>query len=374
MENSSYRQIPTQRFTTKDGFFSESSAVNLTRIPRQHTDVPSNLDLCNDELFDELFPNSQKPSSASLQNQPQSVLYGHIANELRKNSLNTINESSAPGTSSLLQNMLPQSLPQQLNNLRMSAPDVPANPADQHQRRPHQLSESSAIEQHMMYLMDQTPNPVPLQITEVHEPAQYVKSEPREIDSSPDQHQRKNSEEAHHQDLWVPKTSSFSVPKTSRKISSDSDEDYVPSLSTSTKELVSNMIKAEPVDIEELTKKRSKRGRKRKSTESENELTRAYDRENNEYKKKRLRNNIAVRKSRDKAKHRQMEIQGKLMELANENKNQKQVIGKLKEDFDKLEACFNDRTARLEESIKLNVRMRQFINDLPPEFQPKFSI
>ena len=69
-----------------------------------------------------------------------------------------------------------------------------------------------------------------------------------------------------------------------------------------------------------------------------------------------------------------MEIQGKLMELANENKNQKEVIGKLKEDFDKLEACFNDRTARLEESIKLNVRMRQFINDLPPEFQPKFSI
>ena len=94
-----------------------------------------------------------------------------------------------------------------------------------------------------MYLMDQTPNPVPLQITEVHEPAQYVKSEPREIDSSPDQHQRKNSEEAHHQDLWVPKTSSFSVPKTSRKISSDSDEDYVPSLSTSTKEVFLNCLK-----------------------------------------------------------------------------------------------------------------------------------
>ena len=62
------------------------------------------------------------------------------------------------------------------------------------------------------------------------------------------------------------------------------------------------MIKAEPVDIEELTQKRSKRGRKRKTTESENELTQAYNRENNEYKKKRLRNNIAVRKSRDKGK------------------------------------------------------------------------
>ena len=69
-----------------------------------------------------------------------------------------------------------------------------------------------------------------------------------------------------------------------------------------------------------------------------------------------------------------MEIQHKLMELAEENKSQKQVIAKLKEDFDKLESCFKDRNSRLEESIKLNVRMRQFINDLPPEFQPKFSI
>ena len=67
-------------------------------------------------------------------------------------------------------------------------------------------------------------------------------------------------------------------------------------------QLVSNMIKAEPVDIEELTKKRSRRGRKRKTTESENELTRSYEREDNEYKKKRLRNNIAVRKSRDKGR------------------------------------------------------------------------
>ena len=68
------------------------------------------------------------------------------------------------------------------------------------------------------------------------------------------------------------------------------------------------MIKAEPVDIEELTKKRSRRGRKRKTTESENELTRSYEREDNEYKKKRLRNNIAVRKSRDKGRFRKNDI------------------------------------------------------------------
>jgi len=367
MENSNNRQMQTQPFSTKERYFNESSAVNLTRIPREHTDVPSNLDLCNDELFDELFPNNQKPSPP-LQ-QPQSLIYGHIASELRKSSLNTINESSAPGTSSLLQSLLPQSLPQQLNNLRMSAPDVPV----QHHRRPHQLSESSAIEQHMMYLMDQAPNPVPLQVTEISEPVPFIKSEPHDVYSSPERSNTDEQAQGNQQEFWVPKPSSLSVPKNRRR-SCDSDEDYIPKLSSSTKELVSNMIKAEPVDIEELTKKRSKRGRKRKSTESENELTRAYDRENNEYKKKRLRNNIAVRKSRDKAKHRQMEIQGKLLELANENKTQKQVITKLKEDFDKLEACYNERTARLEESIKLNVRMRQFINDLPPEFQPKFSI
>lgn len=63
---------------------------------------------------------------------------------------------------------------------------------------------------------------------------------------------------------------------------------------------MSEIIKSEPIDVEEFTQKRSKRGRKRKTTDSENELKANYDKESNEYKKKRLRNNIAVRKSRDK--------------------------------------------------------------------------
>ena len=63
---------------------------------------------------------------------------------------------------------------------------------------------------------------------------------------------------------------------------------------------MSEIIKSEPIDVEEFTQKRSKRGRKRKTTDSENELKASYDKESNEYKKKRLRNNIAVRKSRDK--------------------------------------------------------------------------
>ena len=155
-------------------------------------------------------------------------------------------------------------------------------------------------------------------------------------------------------------------------------------------QLVSNMIKAEPVDIEELTKKRSRRGRKRKTTESENELTRSYEREDNEYKKKRLRNNIAVRKSRDKgrfikkwylkfmesfmsslyflsrnfqknymksfwilkAKQRQLEVQKKLIALAEENKTQKAIIERIKNDYDVLEARFDDLNSRLEESLK----------------------
>ena len=154
------------------------------------------------------------------------------------------------------------------------------------------------------------------------------------------------------------------------------------------------MIKAEPVDIEELTKKRSRRGRKRKTTESENELTRSYEREDNEYKKKRLRNNIAVRKSRDKgtfikkwylkfmenfmsslyflswdfqkknymkfnesfwilkAKQRQLEVQKKLIALAEENKTQKAIIERIKNDYDVLEARFDDLNSRLEESLK----------------------
>ena len=63
---------------------------------------------------------------------------------------------------------------------------------------------------------------------------------------------------------------------------------------------MSEIIKSEPIDVEEFTQTRSKRGRKRKTTDSENELKANYDKESNEYKKKRLRNNIAVRKSRDK--------------------------------------------------------------------------
>jgi len=62
------------------------------------------------------------------------------------------------------------------------------------------------------------------------------------------------------------------------------------------------VVKSELIDVDEISNvsRKSKRGRKRKTTESENELTKQYKTENDEYRKKRLRNNIAVRKSRDK--------------------------------------------------------------------------
>ena len=221
------------------------------------------LDLCNDELFDELFPNNEKlppstlPRNNPSPNPPQSVLYGHIANELRKNSMPEAPRQQS--TSTLLQTLLPHSLPQvnfiwssficiyydfqQLSNLRMSSGEMPAQSS--HRRNRNQLSESSAIEQHMvrsanilidlfpfqMYLMDQTPNPVPLQISEVPEHEErHIKAEPP---ASPDL----NSNE-HGQDLWMPPNSSHhSSYAKSRNSSVDSDEDYVPSLSNTTKEV-----------------------------------------------------------------------------------------------------------------------------------------
>ena len=71
---------------------------------------------------------------------------------------------------------------------------------------------------------------------------------------------------------------------------------------------MSEIIKSEPIDVDEFTQKRSKRGRKRKPTDCENDLSKQYDKESNEYKKKRIRNNIAVRKSRDKGKVNKLEL------------------------------------------------------------------
>jgi len=60
--------------------------------------------------------------------------------------------------------------------------------------------------------------------------------------------------------------------------------------------------------------------------------------------------------------------------LADENKAQKTMIEKIKADYDILEGRSEDLNKRLEDTLKMNVRMRQFIRTLPDEFQPKFSL
>ena len=103
--------------------------------------------------------------------------------------------------------------------------------------------------------------------------------------------------------------------------------------------IASDVVKSEPVDLATLLSKASKRGRKRKSSEEKNggdpELTEEMD----EYRRKRLRNNIAVRKSRERAKLRQEDTQQKLIELANENAQQQALINTVKKDLTSLEVC-----------------------------------
>ena len=53
-----------------------------------------------------------------------------------------------------------------------------------------------------------------------------------------------------------------------------------------------------------------------------------------------------------KAKQRQLEVQKKLIALAEENKTQKAIIERIKNDYDVLEARFDDLNSRLEESLK----------------------
>lgn len=314
----------------RNEFYGGEGSVNLREFRGNgglgSGNAGNNLDLCDDDLFEDLFPSTSKEI------------------ELGKNGEGSAND----GMRTPLQS------------------EADGHPGDKDDR----TQENSAIKQHVLYLMDQLP----------HSSSQnpYPTVPKQEADDVPSNPSSSCPESARLSSTTSDKDPVYESPLTpgehysSSSNSSMSSTPFVPSMSQGTKELVSSMIKAEPVDIEELTQKRSRRGRKRKSTESENELTRAYDRENNEYKKKRLRNNIAVRKSRDKAKQRQMEVQSKLVALADENKAQKQMIEKIKGDYDTIEQRFEELNKRLEETLKVNGRMRQFIDTLPNELQPKF--
>lgn len=137
--------------------------------------------------------------------------------------------------------------------------------------------------------------------------------------------------------------------------------------------MVDRVIKVEPLDLNQLLAKSSRRGRKRKTSEEKRSAETEVEGESDDYRRKRLRNNIAVRKSRERAKVRHEDTQQKLLELATDNLNQKKLITTIKTDYDGLETRLTTVQGRLEDILKLNVRLRQFIFNLPPEFQPKFS-
>ena len=95
------------------------------------------------------------------------------------------------------------------------------------------------------------------------------------------------------------------------------------------------------MDLATLLSKASKRGRKRKSSEEKSVAESEVGEEMDEYRRKRLRNNIAVRKSRERAKMRQEDTQQKLIELANENAQQQALIATVKNDLTSLEVNIN---------------------------------
>lgn len=137
--------------------------------------------------------------------------------------------------------------------------------------------------------------------------------------------------------------------------------------------IIERVVKVEPVDLNTLLTKASKRGRKRKTSAEAAAVDELVEHESDEYRRKRLRNNIAVRKSRERAKMRHEDTQHKLLELAKENQNQRQVIATIQRDFGELEKRTNATQKRFEDLRKMNVRLRQFISNLPPEYQPKFT-
>jgi len=144
-----------------------------------------------------------------------------------------------------------------------------------------------------------------------------------------------------------------------------------------TNHLVEQILRNDHVDLEaliEASKKTSRRGRKRKSSEEEELQTLECEAETDAYRKKRIRNNIAVRKSRERAKLRLEGTQKKLIELHTETQTQKELIIHMQQQCMEWETKASRAERRLEETLKFNVRMRQFINNLPTEMQPCFAV
>lgn len=376
------------------GYSSCTSSVTLAQVQmtsQMTSQCPQNLDYVDDEIFNELFPQKENQIDQGYGNDPDAgnPFRSQTENvDMIRSSLlqrNGLQSSSSSGLSGQTLSEREQSRANSISNFKMYLlQDPPTTPSS---------SQHSYLSGHGV---------VP---SVVHsQPA--VKTEPIEPGLSPErdylQHQLRqqqqpstsrllsnsssssnnnsclrelaSSSSSCNQQQLQPASSSSGATTTSAACNStatssssnsykqldcddcDTQSNHSFKSESEADKLVSEIIKSEPIDVEEFTQKRSKRGRKRKTTDSENELKANYDKESNEYKKKRLRNNIAVRKSRDKAKQRQVEQQNRLVGMAKDLNNARTLINHMKDE--KAKMC------------SLLDRYKRFIATLPMEHQP----
>lgn len=76
------------------------------------------------------------------------------------------------------------------------------------------------------------------------------------------------------------------------------------------------------------------------SSENRGKSKKWVDKNSNEYRVRRERNNIAVRKSRDKAKMRNAETQQKVLELSNDNDKLRKRVEQLSRELETLRGIF----------------------------------
>lgn len=112
-------------------------------------------------------------------------------------------------------------------------------------------------------------------------------------------------------------------------------EDDLNCSGTSTNSLLPALVKARPIDLNEYPKKRQA------NCEDESgpaKRSKPISKESDEYKMKRERNNVAVRKSRDKAKIKSIETQKKVSELSSENSRLRDRVAELTHELNTLKS------------------------------------
>merc|ERR1711953_435280 len=337
--------------------------------------IPSNIGLCSDDVFSEIFPSTKIPSeNGSLDLSPNGDNPFTTGNEqiarLRADLATSLgSEGSNHGSNNGSARHSP------IASLQAEKDKINANLAYlgyQHEFSPHFPSTSQRamggnhVTLHLSIRNVPSTSVNPSILTNKADPV--IKTEREDFSPEPFQNSIRLSQTPvsqadqlviRHTQLLRTEQARHSLDDDSGSgnnlASSNSGEDGDDNIAnnSSDNDLTSTVlavVKSELIDVDEISNvsRKSKRGRKRKTTESENELTKQYKTENDEYRKKRLRNNIAVRKSRDKAKQRQMEQQSKLIALANENNRLKSVIVKMKEDSENKEKLISSQVKTID--------------------------